>query len=52
MDTFAVSGLVAGIITVVVGLLVLIWPRIIAYVVGIYLIVIGVIAIVAAVTSG
>jgi len=52
MDTFAVSGLVAGIITVGVGLLILIWPRIIAYVIGIYLIVIGAIAIYAAVTSG
>lgn len=49
MDTIAVSGLAAGIVSVVVGVLVLVWPRIIAYAVGLYLIVIGVIAIVAAV---
>ncbi len=49
MDTIAVSGLAAGIISVVVGVLVLVWPRIIAYVIGVYLIIIGVIAIVAAV---
>ncbi|MBE0481411.1 MAG: DUF3096 domain-containing protein [Dehalococcoidia bacterium] len=49
MDNFAVSGLIAGIISVVVGLIIMVWPRLIAYVIGIYLIVIGIIAIVAAV---
>lgn len=41
-----VSGLIGGIITVVVGVIVMIWPRIIAYLIGIWLIIIGVIAII------
>lgn len=41
------GGLIAGIISIIVGILIIIWPRIIAYVIGIYLIVMGLIAIVA-----
>jgi uncharacterized membrane protein HdeD (DUF308 family) len=43
-----ISGFIGGIITVVAGIVVLIWPKIIAYIVGIYLIVVGVLAITAA----
>jgi uncharacterized membrane protein HdeD (DUF308 family) len=43
-----ISGFIGGIITVVAGIVVLIWPKIIAYIVGIYLIVIGVLAVTAA----
>jgi uncharacterized membrane protein HdeD (DUF308 family) len=39
------GGLIGGIISVVAGIIVIIWPRIIAYIIGIYLIVIGAIAI-------
>ncbi len=42
------GGLIAGIITVVAGVIVLIWPRIIAYVIGIYLIIVGALAVIAA----
>ena len=42
------GGLIAGIITIAAGIIVLVWPRIIAYIVGIYLIIIGVIAVVTA----
>ena len=45
MGPLGVSGLVAGIITVVVGLILIIWPRFIAYVIGIYLLIVGGIAI-------
>ncbi len=40
-----VSGFVAGIISVVVGIVVIIWPRFLAIIVGLYLIVIGGLAI-------
>jgi len=42
------GGLIAVIITVVAGVIVLIWPRIIAYIVGIYLIIVGALAVIAA----
>jgi hypothetical protein len=40
-----IGGMVGGIITLVVGVIILIWPRIIAYVIGIWLIIVGIIAI-------
>jgi uncharacterized membrane protein HdeD (DUF308 family) len=46
-----VSGLVGGIVSIFAGIVVIAWPRVIAYVIGIYLILVGTIAIVAAVTS-
>jgi uncharacterized membrane protein HdeD (DUF308 family) len=48
MNHLEISGLVGGIISIVVGVLVIIWPRIIAYVIGAYLVIIGIIAVVAA----
>ena len=42
------GGLIAGIITVVAGVIVLIWPRIIAYILGIYLIIVGALAVITA----
>jgi uncharacterized membrane protein HdeD (DUF308 family) len=48
MNHLEISGLVGGIMSIVVGVLVIIWPRIIAYVIGAYLVIIGIIAIVAA----
>ena len=42
-----VGGLVVGIITVVFGIVVLIWPKVLAYLIGAYLIIVGVIAIIA-----
>ncbi|MBI2831713.1 MAG: DUF3096 domain-containing protein [Chloroflexi bacterium] len=46
--SLSMSGLVGGIISIVVGILIIAWPRLIAYVIGIYLIIIGLIAITAA----
>ncbi len=46
MSLVEISGIVGGIISIVVGVLVIIWPRLLRYIVGIYLIIIGVIAIV------
>ena len=43
-----IGGLVGGIITLLVGIVILVWPRIIAYVIGIWLIIVGILAIVAA----
>ena len=48
LDGFLTTGgLVAGIISIIVGILVIVRPRIIAYVIGIYLIIVGAIALVA-----
>jgi len=41
------GGLTAGIITIAAGIVVLVWPRVIAYIVGIYLIIVGLIALLA-----
>jgi uncharacterized membrane protein HdeD (DUF308 family) len=49
MTHVEISGLVAGIVSIFVGIAVIAWPRIIAYVIGIYLILVGTIAVVAAV---
>jgi uncharacterized membrane protein HdeD (DUF308 family) len=48
MTQVEISGMVAGIISIVVGVLVIAWPRIIAYIIGVYLIIVGIIAVVAA----
>ncbi|MGA7678405.1 MAG: DUF3096 domain-containing protein [Dehalococcoidia bacterium] len=46
---FKVSGWVMGILSIVVGILILVWPSLLAWIVGIYLIVVGVLAILAVV---
>jgi uncharacterized membrane protein HdeD (DUF308 family) len=51
MTNAEIGGLVAGILSILVGIAVIAWPRILAYMVGIYLMVIGIIAIVASVVS-
>lgn len=43
-----VSGLLVGIISVLFGILVLIIPRILNYLIGIYLIIVGALAIISA----
>ena len=50
MTNVEISGLTAGIISIVVGLIVIVWPRLIAYVIGAYLVIVGIIAVVAALT--
>ena len=44
---FPIGGLVAGIITIGAGIVILVWPRIIAYIIGIYLIIAGLITVLA-----
>ena len=41
-----IGGLVGGIITLIVGIIVLVRPRFLAYIIGIWLIIVGIIAIV------
>ncbi len=41
-----IGGLIGGIITLLLGIVILVWPRIIAYVIGIWLIIVGIVAIV------
>ena len=45
MSSAEIGALVGGIITILVGILVIFRPRILAYVIGAYLIVIGIIAV-------
>ena len=44
---FPVGGLIAGILAIVAGVVILIWPKIIAYIIGIYLIIVGLVAVIA-----
>ena len=44
--SISISGVVMGIIAIVAGLLVLIWPELVRWIIGIFLIVWGVLAIV------
>jgi uncharacterized membrane protein HdeD (DUF308 family) len=41
------GGLIGGIISIAAGIVVLIWPRILAYIIGIYLIIVGLITVIA-----
>jgi len=49
MPEIIVNGLVPGILAIIAGIIIIIWPRIIAYIVGVYLVVIGIIAIINAI---
>jgi uncharacterized membrane protein HdeD (DUF308 family) len=50
MGALQISGAVGGIIAIIAGIIVLIKPKILAWVVGIYLIVFGAFAVLAALT--
>ena len=43
-----VGSLVGGIITLVLGIVILVWPRLISTIIGIWLIAVGIIAIISA----
>ena len=45
-NVFPFSGLVAGILTIIVGIIILIWPRFIAALIGIYLIIVGILTVI------
>ncbi|HTY81644.1 MAG TPA: DUF3096 domain-containing protein [Dehalococcoidales bacterium] len=49
MSFVGISGLVGGIIAVIAGFIVILWPRILGYVVGAWLMAVGIIAIVNAI---
>jgi uncharacterized membrane protein HdeD (DUF308 family) len=40
------TGLIAGILAIVAGIVILVWPKIIAYIIGIYLIVVGLVTVI------
>lgn len=48
MNQVEISGLTAGIISIIVGIIVIVWPRIIAFIIGAYLVIVGAIAVAAA----
>ncbi len=45
MFDLAIGGVIGGIISILVGIVIIVWPKIIAYVIGGWLIVVGVLAI-------
>jgi hypothetical protein len=45
MFDLAIGGVIGGIVSILVGIVIIVWPRIIAYVIGGWLIVVGVLAI-------
>jgi len=47
MGLLQISGLIGGVLAIIAGIIVIIWPRIIAWVVGIYLIIFGIFAVLA-----
>ena len=44
-----ISGLIGGILAIIAGMIVLVKPKILAWIVGIYLIVFGIFAVIAAI---
>ncbi len=48
-DLTLAGGIIVGAITIAVGVIVLIWPKVLAYILGIYLILLGVGTIIAAI---
>lgn len=51
MSHWEVSGLVGGIISILFGIAVIVWPRLVAYLVGGYFILVGVLAVIASMTA-
>ncbi|MDD5703865.1 MAG: DUF3096 domain-containing protein [Dehalococcoidales bacterium] len=41
-----VGGLIGGIVTLILGVIILVWPRFVTTIIGIWLIIVGIIAIV------
>ncbi len=48
MQFLEVTGLIAGILAIAGGIVVIVWPRILAYIIGVYLIIVGILAVIAA----
>ncbi len=48
-DFLPVGGLITGLITIAAGVVILIWPKILPYILGIYLIIIGIGAVIVAI---
>jgi hypothetical protein len=44
---FGIGGLIGGIITLILGIIILVWPRFISTIIGIWLIIVGILAIIA-----
>jgi hypothetical protein len=42
-----VGGLIGGIVTAILGVIILVWPRLISTIIGIWLIIVGILAIIA-----
>ena len=48
-NLIGIGGIIGGLITVAAGIIIIIWPRIIAYIIGIYLIIVGIVALLSSV---
>ena len=47
MPFVAISGLIGGILAILAGIIIMVWPRIIAYIIGFYFIIVGILAVIA-----
>ena len=45
MFDITTAGLVVGIISIITGIVIFVWPRLLAYIAAIYLIIVGIVAI-------
>jgi uncharacterized membrane protein HdeD (DUF308 family) len=50
VPTLGITGLIGGILAILFGIIIIIRPKIVAWLVGIYLIIMGILAIIGAVT--
>ena len=47
LDGFlGIGGLIGGIVTLILGIIILVWPRLVTTIIGIWLIIVGIVAIV------
>ncbi|MBN1191504.1 MAG: DUF3096 domain-containing protein [Dehalococcoidales bacterium] len=49
MDVFGITGIIGGILAILFGLVIIVKPKLIAWLVGIYFIIMGVLAIIGAI---
>jgi hypothetical protein len=45
-STLGVGGIIGGVITLILGIIILVWPRLISTIIGIWLIIVGILAII------
>ena len=52
MEIPQISSAIGGVLSIIAGILLIIWPRIVGWVIGIYLIIVGILTILPAIRTG